>query len=62
MDRAKAFSQEKKDVIIGNPPWVNWEYMPEEYRRGSQHLWIDYNLFSAKGRDLSFSKEDISAL
>lgn len=62
MDRAKAFSQEKKDIIIGNPPWVNWEYMPEEYRRGSQHLWIDYNLFSAKGRDLSFSKEDISVL
>lgn len=36
--------------------------MPEEYRRGSQHLWLDYNLFSAKGRDLSFSKEDISVL
>ncbi len=62
LDRAKVFSQKKKDVIIGNPPWVNWEYMPEEYRRGSQHLWIDYNLFNAKGRDLSFSKEDISVL
>lgn len=62
MDRTKAFSQEKKDVIIGNPPWVNWEYMPEEYKRGSQHLWVEYNLFSVKGRDLSFSKEDISVL
>lgn len=62
LDRQKALSQKKKDVIIGNPPWVNWEYMPEEYRRGSQHLWLDYNLFSAKGRDLSFSKEDISVL
>ena len=62
LDKAKVFSQKKKDVIIGNPPWVNWEYMPEEYRRGSQHLWLDYNLFSAKGRDLSFSKEDISVL
>lgn len=61
-DRARVFSQEKKDIIIGNPPWVNWEYMPEEYRKGSQHLWLDYNLFSAKGRDLSFSKEDISVL
>ena len=61
-DRAAVFLQEKRDVIIGNPPWVNWEYMPEEYRRGSQHLWVDYNLFHAKGRDLSFSKEDISVL
>lgn len=62
VEKKKAFSQKKKDIIIGNPPWVNWEYMPEEYRRGSQHLWLDYNLFSAKGRDLSFSKEDISVL
>ena len=62
LDRQKVLSQKKKDVIIGNPPWVNWEYMPEEYRRGSQHLWLDYSLFSAKGRDLSFSKEDISVL
>lgn len=61
-DREKVFSQGKKDIVIGNPPWVNWEYMPEEYRRSSQHLWIDYNLFRAKGRDLSFSKEDISVL
>lgn len=61
-DRTLAFLQEKKDIIIGNPPWVNWEYMPEDYRKDSQHLWTDYNLFSAKGRDLSFSKEDISVL
>lgn len=52
----------EKDIVIGNPPWVNWEYMPEKYRKKSQHLWIEYNLFSAKGRDLSFSKEDISVL
>lgn len=52
----------KADLIIGNPPWVNWEYMPENYRRTSQHLWTDYGLFCAKGRELSFSKEDISVL
>ena len=52
----------KSDVIVGNPPWVNWEYMPEQYRQSSQHIWLDYNLFSAKGPDLSFSKEDISVL
>lgn len=62
IERRKTASMEKADVIVGNPPWVNWEYMPEQYRRGSQHLWVDYQLFSAKGRDLSFSKEDISVL
>ncbi len=61
-DRKTVECLPKFDVIIGNPPWVNWEYMPEKYRLGSQYKWIDYCLFSAKGRDLSFSKEDISVL
>lgn len=61
-DRTLATSLGQSDIVVGNPPWVNWEYMPEQYRKDSQHLWIDYNLFCAKGRDLSFSKEDISVL
>ncbi len=62
LENAAVSNLEKKDIVVGNPPWVNWEYMPEEYRQKSQHLWISYELFSAKGRDLSFSKEDISVL
>ncbi len=61
-DRKKVVSMRKSDIIVGNPPWVNWEYMPEKYRKSTQNLWIDYQLFYAKGRDLSFSKEDISVL
>ncbi|MCI6998694.1 MAG: N-6 DNA methylase [Eubacterium sp.] len=62
LDRKKVINMDKADVIVGNPPWVNWEYMPEKYRKGTQHLWVDYQLFNARGRDLSFSKEDISVL
>lgn len=61
-DRIAVRKLKKADIVIGNPPWVNWEYMPEQYRKSSQYLWVDYDLFSAKGRDLSFSKEDISVL
>lgn len=61
-DRAAARAVEKSDVITGNPPWVNWEYMPESYRLGTRQIWTDHGLFSAKGRDLSFSKEDVSVL
>lgn len=61
-DKTTVNELEKADIVIGNPPWVNWEYMPEQYRQSSRHIWLDYNLFSAKGRDLSFSKEDISVL
>ncbi|MDE7220421.1 MAG: N-6 DNA methylase [Oscillospiraceae bacterium] len=52
----------KADLVAGNPPWVNWEYLPAAYRAKSQHLWSKYGLVSAKGPVLSFLKEDISVL
>lgn len=58
----KAYSEKDFDVIIGNPPWINWEYMPNEYRVKSQHIWPEIGIFSAKGKDLAFSKEDVSTL
>lgn len=62
LNRIFAFFEEKADIVVGNPPWVNWEYLPKKYKEKSQHLWPEYGLFNAKGRDLSFSKEDISIL
>ncbi len=52
----------RADLAAGNPPWVNWEYLPESYRADSRHLWAEYGLMSAKGLGRSFSKEDISTL
>lgn len=62
LNRMFAFYEEKADIVVGNPPWVNWEFLPQKYKAKSQHLWPEYGLFNAKGRDLSFSKEDISIL
>ncbi len=50
------------DIIAGNPPWVNWEYLPASCRGRSGEAWAGYGLLSARGLDLSFSKEDVSAL
>lgn len=61
-NRILGFKLSKNDFVVGNPPWVNWEYLPEQYKRRSNYMWYDYGLFNAKGRDLSFSKEDISVL
>ncbi len=61
-DQIMAQKYKNFDLIIGNPPWVNWEYLPEQYKKQTQHLWKEYKLFSAKGIHLSFSKEDISTL
>ena len=50
------------DLIVGNPPWINWEYMPERYRQQSEHLWTDYGLYHSQGKGMRFLKEDISTL
>lgn len=37
------------DVIVGNPPWVNWESLPDDYRDAQQPIWKEYGLFRAAG-------------
>ncbi len=50
------------DLVVGNPPWVNWEYLPPPYREEIAPLWPEFGLFDNKGRDRAFSKEDIAVL
>ena len=37
------------DFIAGNPPWVNWESLAEEYRNATKQLWADYGFFTQRG-------------
>ena len=52
------------DFVVGNPPWVNWESLPEVYRQSTAPLWYDYGLFWHKGykAKLGGAKDDISIL
>ena len=52
------------DYVAGNPPWVNWESLPENYRRDTFELWQKHKLFSYKGFEaiLGKAKDDISIL
>ncbi|MGD1044708.1 MAG: N-6 DNA methylase [Bacteroidota bacterium] len=52
------------DCVIGNPPWVNWESLPDEYRNETKPLWEKYGLFSLSGQEarLGGGKKDISML
>lgn len=38
------------DIIIGNPPWIDWRNLPSGYRDRIKSLCIDRNLFSGDGR------------
>ncbi len=50
--------------IVGNPPWVNWENLPDAYRLQTKPLWEHYGLFPHGGMDtiLGKGKKDISML
>ena len=52
------------DFVVGNPPWVNWEDLPQSYRDQTKHLWQHYGLFSLSGHEarLGGGKKDISML
>lgn len=56
--------QGRFDYVAGNPPWVNWESLPEEYRQETAPLWAIHNLFPHKGFEaiLGKAKDDISVL
>lgn len=50
--------------VVGNPPWVGWENLPDDYRLSTKPLWEHYGLFPHSGMDtiLGKGKKDISML
>ena len=39
----------KFDLIVGNPPWIDWKSLPEGYRERVKSLCIERHLFSGDG-------------
>jgi len=62
LEYSAALMRNFADVILGNPPWVNWEYLPKEYKEKTISNWSKYGLFEFKGMNSTFIKEDISTL
>lgn len=62
LDRLALIAINDVDYIIGNPPWVNWEYLPKDYKKETEKVWQYYELFDYKGLNSIFIKEDISSL
>lgn len=54
----------KMDCVVGNPPWVNWQSLPEEYRDNLKPIWQRYGLFTLSGSAGRFGggKKDLSML
>jgi type II restriction/modification system DNA methylase subunit YeeA len=51
------------DYVVGNPPWINWENLPEEYREATKDLWGAYGLLKkTEGVGLGRVKRDMAML
>jgi type I restriction-modification system DNA methylase subunit len=52
------------DYVIGNPPWIRWGYLSDDYRKRTLNLWQRYGLFSLKGHEarLGAGEKDFSML
>jgi hypothetical protein len=52
------------DYVAGNPPWVNWESLPGEYRENTVALWDKYRLRerAIRGARLGNVKKELSVL
>jgi hypothetical protein len=36
------------DIVIGNPPWIKWEFLPQAYAEKIKTLCVDRHLFSGQ--------------
>jgi methylase of polypeptide subunit release factors len=56
--------QGRFDFVIGNPPWVNWEFLSDEYQEHLMEINDQYGLYFTKGLEsrLGKVKRDISAI
>ena len=54
----------KVDLVVGNPPWVNWSSLADQYRQATAPLWQRYKLFPHTGlrARLGSALDDLSIL
>ncbi|MGA2068287.1 MAG: N-6 DNA methylase [Thermoguttaceae bacterium] len=52
------------DYVVGNPPWIAWDNLPQDYRAATRPLWQQYGLFSLSGREARHGggKKDLAML
>lgn len=53
------------DFVVGNPPWIKWEFLSKEYKAKLNSLYLEiYKIFSHKGMKASmgYAHDDISVM
>ncbi|HBT78219.1 MAG TPA: hypothetical protein DEB39_15140, partial [Planctomycetaceae bacterium] len=63
-DRADRNPPKRFSLIIGNPPWINWDRLSPGYREKTKPLWNAYGLFNldAKAARHGGAKKELALL
>src|SRR5437899_2625376 len=55
--------QGRFEYVVGNPPWINWDALPNDYRDSTRKLWKDSGLIrEIKKSALGKIRRDIATL
>ena len=53
---------ERVELVVGNPPWINWKHLPEAWQERSESLWKTWDLWATKTRASGIPLSDIASL
>lgn len=57
---APLFCKHKFDYVIGNPPWIAWKAMSDNYRQLTLDIWLSYGIFEKNAYDKKTSHDDFA--
>ena len=55
-------SVKRAELIVGNPPWINWKHLPEAWQERSESVWKVWGLWATKTRQGGIPLSDIAFL
>ncbi len=50
------------DLVVGNPPWINWKHLPDPWQERSKPVWKGWGLWATKSKGGGIPLADIATL
>ena len=50
------------DVVVGNPPWINWKHLPDAWQQRSRPVWEAWGMWQTQQKGGGVPLADVSSL
>lgn len=57
---APVFAKGSFDIVVGNPPWINWKSISDTYRELTLDIWLSYGIFEKNAYDKITTHDDFA--